>query len=766
LDYRTDGGEAKDLVSQILIPPEFSVNKLYERLGNLDVTSFVNSVNADGFSFMNHIGHGSTNALQCGPDYLSPSDINLLTNGTKLGTVYSTSCLSSAFDGDCIGWTFLSNPNGGSVSYIGNSRYGWYTPGFPGSGTSDVMDFKFYETVFSRGEDVLGRAFVFHKALFVGLAREQNDYRWLMFALTLFGDPSARMWTSTQIASPSVQIPQGSFPASGGTMPLSVRDGSGVPLEGAIVCLSSQGRIMSFGATGTSGNLLLQYDTAFASQGVLCVWGRNISHYERVVSFSGAGYRLQVDSVVLLDTGYNNNIDGFFSSGETAHVTVFVKNTGTEHFGQITALVSSSNPGIGAVISADTIPSLNAGSSGSFNFIFGASPAVLDTSGAGIVLSLEASSYADSFPLPIDIENPDMRFLGFRLEDTISGNGDGYLEPGETAVVKFIFENEGSPSLFEGLTVLSVAGSDLTLIDSLFDHQTVAHGDTAVFVFVIRAEATALSGPVYSAHLSFKSGELTLPESGEAQIKVGLFGFCDDMESGQGNWTASGTQNLWHLTQTRSHSPSHSWYCGNDGTHTYPPDFTDTLESPYFATCPDMYLSFWHFYATEAGYDYCLVQQLTVNGWVGIMTFSGFSNGWVREIFSLDASEDSTKIRFVFYSEDNQNQYEGWFIDDVEIYGNQITQVEEEIIASLPQIRYSGSFITQGWKILLSSSGNEFVNISIYDISGRQIQVIYEGVIPRGEHGFSMPSEIPAGVYFLKVNFGTLKEEIKLIKAL
>lgn len=764
LDYRTDGGEAKDAVSQMLIPSEFSVNKLYERLGNLNVSTFVNSVSADGFSFMNHIGHGSSNALQCGADYLSYSDINLLSNGTKLGTVYSTSCLSSSFDGDCIGWTFLSNPNGGSVSYIGNSRYGWYTPGFPGSGTSDVMDYKFYETVFGRGEDILGRAFGFHKAIFVGLAGEQNDYRWLMFALTLFGDPSLRMWTSTQIAAPSVEIPQGSFPSNGGTIPVSVRDGSGEPLDQAIVTLSSQGRIMSFGITGTSGNILLQYDSSFATQGVLCVWGKNIMHYERGINFAGADYRLQVDSVVLLDTGYSNNFDRFFSSGETTQVTVFVKNTGTQPMSQLTAFVSSSNPGIGAVKSADTLSSLNAGASAPLDFILGASPAVLDTSGARIVLSLEASSYADSFSLPIDIENPDMKFIGFRIEDTISGDGDGYLEPGETAVVKFIFENGSRPSLFEGLTTLRTPGSDLTVIDSLFDHQTVAQGDTAVFNFIIRAEASALSGSVYEASLVFKSGELTLPVTGEAQIKIGQFGFYDDMESGQGGWTASGTQNLWHLSQERSHSPSHSWYCGNDGTHTYPPDFTDTLESPYFETCPDMYLSFWHFYATEAGYDYCLVQQLTGDGWISIMTFSGFSNEWVREIYPLDASQDSTKIRFVFYSEDNQNQYEGWYIDDVEIYGSQTVEVEEEVLVSVPQIRYSGSFITPDWKIMMSSAGNEFVNILIYDISGRQVQVIYEGVLPRGEHSFSMPSDIPAGVYFLKVSSGALREETKLIK--
>ncbi|MEZ4618144.1 MAG: hypothetical protein R2867_21885 [Caldilineaceae bacterium] len=50
---------------------------------------------------------------------------------------------------------------------------------------------------------------------------------------------------------------------------------------------------------------------------------------------------------------------------------------------------------------------------------------------------------------------------------------------------------------------------------------------------------------------------------------AGTIVFEDNMENGEGSWTTVGDDNLWHLSQIRSHSPSNAWYYGKEETRNY-----------------------------------------------------------------------------------------------------------------------------------------------------------------------------------------------------
>jgi len=159
--------------------------------------------------------------------------------------------------------------------------------------------------------------------------------------------------------------------------------------------------------------------------------------------------------------------------------------------------------------------------------------------------------------------------------------------------------------------------------------------------------------------------------------------WSDDMESGQ-NWTATG---LWHMTEQKSHSTTHSQWYGQEGTGNYATGGRSSgyLTSPVIdvSGTDSVTISFWH-WRSVFHYD--------LPGFAQDQTYAQYSldgGGWTQ--FWFEDSEDpsqyawqqvlqdvtttgvsSMQVRFGFdtvYS-DYLDDYPGWFIDDFAAYSS------------------------------------------------------------------------------------------------
>ncbi|NQV18724.1 MAG: choice-of-anchor D domain-containing protein [Armatimonadetes bacterium] len=160
--------------------------------------------------------------------------------------------------------------------------------------------------------------------------------------------------------------------------------------------------------------------------------------------------------------------------------------------------------------------------------------------------------------------------------------------------------------------------------------------------------------------------------------------FFDDMENGINNWTIEVylPDDLWHQTETNFNSPTHSWWCGQEGTGTYNTgnQISTAVISPVIdLTVVDttVTLQFFENYDTENGYDCCMVDVTTDGGitWIPLRGSlgnapSGSSGGWITSVLDLtDYTGSEIKIRFYFDTTDSiLNNYPGWFFDDVVVY--------------------------------------------------------------------------------------------------
>ncbi len=153
--------------------------------------------------------------------------------------------------------------------------------------------------------------------------------------------------------------------------------------------------------------------------------------------------------------------------------------------------------------------------------------------------------------------------------------------------------------------------------------------------------------------------------------------FVDDLESGTGNWHSTG---LWNLLQDqdRSHSSNHSWYYGSQTNLNYDtggPNYGDLTTRPISIPNNNYILRFWYRYDTEtdgANWDQRWVEISADGGpFETILQLDDDKDDyWLQETIDLSTyGGKSIRVRFHFATLDEieNNDHEGWLIDDVEI---------------------------------------------------------------------------------------------------
>jgi hypothetical protein len=121
-----------------------------------------------------------------------------LLNAPNYFLFYTIGCYANAFDyDDCIGEHFVDNDNG-AFAFIGNTRYGWFLPGYPSEGPSDKFDIAFFDALFV--EDItksIGKTLQDSKEDLAGSALADPYMRYCYYELALLGDPETSLATGS-----------------------------------------------------------------------------------------------------------------------------------------------------------------------------------------------------------------------------------------------------------------------------------------------------------------------------------------------------------------------------------------------------------------------------------------------------------------------------------------------------------------------------------------------------------------------------------------
>ncbi|MBE0432881.1 hypothetical protein IBX73_05365 [candidate division WOR-3 bacterium] len=722
----TDQGIHKNRIEEESFPSNLEVTKLYESLGNENRTAVMNAIRS-GQNLINHDGHGNTSLMGVGVGYLNFYDLDTISNGQKCGIIFSLGCWTAAFDFNCIAEAWMNNTNGGGVAFVGNSSYGWGSPGNPGFGISDIFDSRFFYSLLVENNYRIGEALAMCKTYFIPYSREKNVYRWHQYELNLLGDPEMAVWTALP-ESIIVAAPQ-SIPTGSSSILFAVRNkNSGEPISGALVCLMKENESYAASYTDASGQVFLEANPVTTGDFLVTVTAHNHIPLETTIPVVSGPY-VNYQGWLLNDSLGNG--DSIANPNEPILLSTMLKNTGNATAYNINTKLRSEDPYVTILDSTEYLNTLTPGDSicldNAFNIQVGST-----TNAHTLCFELEIAeaSRTVAFYPGIMVGTPLLSIAEFTIENAPT-------MPADTALLYIDVANAGYGYAHATQILLSSADPYVAVITD-----SISFGD-------IPPETVRTAGPFNIAvapgcppghhpQLSFVMSAESYSFSEEVTLLIGETGFADNMEAGYGLWTTGGTNNLWHVSTRRAFSPTHSWYCGQEASGLYVNNMNCYIQTIPFMVDHNSSLRFMRWFQVPIyGSDgiYVIIVRNSGSDTLDFIGTGGALGGgralqsdWLEQTYSLAqyAGGDTIQIRIAFISDYDGDVAEGFYIDDINIAN--ITCVQEYISESIHPLhlevqpnpfRHETSI---RFMIPDSASTIREATLRIYDAAGRLVR--------------------------------------------
>ncbi len=241
---------------------------------------------------------------------------------------------------------------------------------------------------------------------------------------------------------------------------------------------------------------------------------------------------------------------------------------------------------------------------------------------------------------------------------------------GESGNLKVVFKNKGLVSASNVKISLTPVSANLTIPVQQYIYPNMASfvSDSSVFDFTIGA--AVMNNTALSANLKIIMDTVTI-YSQHVYVLVGTGNVLinDNAEGTFSNWT---TNQTWGITSSQSHSPTHSFTDSPSGN--YPDNSNNSMTSASALSLDSssvVYLSFFHKYDVEDGYDFGYVEVSTNvdTSWQTVKSYTGTQSAWTYQSMDLTSyisGASNFKIRFRLYS-DFTVSADGWYVDDVKI---------------------------------------------------------------------------------------------------
>ena len=819
LSAGTWGGDYKDEIKDgastcgyttVGFPPAFTVGTLYDRdlPEPWDKTDLIPLLNA-GRHLVNHIGHSDvTHGLR-----LANADVeSTLTNdgvSASYFIVYSQGCYAGSFDNrspsgyteDCIGEHFTFGKNG-AVAFIGNTRYGWYMP-YSTNGTSQHYDRQFFDALFGENRTVLGEAYndqLIDNIPLIGV----SAMRWVYYDLVLLGDPAMDVWTSAP-GTLAVQHPDRLY-VSDNEVDISVESESG-PVAGARVSLFCDS---TFAIAYTDGAGIARLDPAALAPGALSlsVGAHNFYAYLDTIPVEAAGRPILVIESAGVDDdslgASSGNADAKADAGEVIESKITLRNVGQDSALGVSAVLRTSDAFVTVVDSAGFYGDVAPDSSVTppWSFVYQVSSGAPD--GHVAQFEVEVTSPDSTFlrHLPVPIAAPQVDVAGVSTEDSLYGNGDGCVGPGETFEATITLANSGSGG-----------GQAASIVSETDDPYVTLERDSAFVDSLPAGEAleiapsilVALSSDCPEFHRIDLAVAVTFSNGRSFVDTVSIFlggSLEDDIEDGSPGWTHSAFGDTradeWHLETYRNHTAggSHAWKFGGPGGANYANFGHGALETPELCLGPGATLSFWHWIRAELNVNQYAwdggIVEISADGgvtWSQIAPVGGYSykiyanffspfpgetpcfawtNDWTRVEFDLSAYEGPAKIRFRFGS-DQYYSAEGWYIDDVTISdaSSSVTLPDTDLrpVPSVFALQAPGPNPARArFGIGFDVPRSAHVSVAVFDVTGRLVATIVDSLMEPGRYSRSVDTAgLAPGVYFVSMRAPGFSAAKKLI---
>jgi len=512
-----------------------------------------------------------------------------------------------------------------------------------------------------------------------------------------------------------------------------------------------------------------------------------------------------VDDDLVGDSAGNG--DGDFDAGETLEFLVCLKNVGSETATNVRATLASTDEYVTITDDFESYGDILPGAENppAEDFDLAVAPGCPDGHLIAFTVTIESDNrmaWEKHFSMPVSA--PVIALSQWTINDDL-GNGNGRIEPGETVTVAVTLGNSGSEDATNLDVTLSISSSYATIGQShaTLDRLPAGGSGQPAPAFEITVASDCPDPDLLLSHLGINAD---WGQGGQLDFGLPVGGFWDDMEAGQGDWLSyvvtTGFVNEWHLSTLRAYSPSHSWKFGaTTAGGTYASLADGALESEDCTLRTTSWLKFRHWMDAEvsgayAGYCYDggLIEA-SINGgaWEQIFPVGGYTHRirigstpgplpaetevysgtitWAPAVFEINDDEGQVRFRFRFTS-DGAAQEEGWYIDDVELFGYGLdpSGVEGQAVKLHPAIDQNRpNPFGKGTGIVFELPAGASVSLRVYDTVGRLVRTLVDSQQEAGLHLVSWDGRddagrtLGSGVYYYRFETNGVSETRKMI---
>lgn len=558
---------------------------------------------SNGVGYANYTAHGYEYGW--GNPGFGISDIQGLDNSSQYPTVVGNCCLTNAFNvQNCFGEAWLRADGKGGIGYIGatNSSY-WNEDYWWGVGAGGITQYPTYEETgpgtydgmfHDHGEpfpDWYTTQFAFNMAGCLAVIEGGSNavnYYWEIY--TLMGDPSL----STYFSVPTTNVVSypGEIKIGDTSMDITAEPWS-------YVGLSRDGELCAASLVDETGHATLEFQT-FTSTGEadLVITRQNREPIMATVTVAPAEGPVVILTSAEFDDTSGGNGNGCAEFGEQLLFDLTVQNAGSETAYGVDVRLSTTDQYTTVTDSVEQYGDIAAGEQAMVpngfeaaidpnipnNHVVTMQVTIIDNAAHEWNNEFTFTAYA---PL-IDISS-------IAVNDS-SGNGDGALDPDESATLELELLNDGGASLENVSAVLSSTDPYITIDDDTETVGSIGSGQTTPVFYDVTVDAATPAGHFVSFSLAVAGDNYALTDS--FSLPVGLF--CEDFESGDFSsfpWVMGGNA-PWTITQNDVYEGS---FCAKSG------DIGDQQTSDISVSLDvigDGAISFFYKVSSEANFDY------------------------------------------------------------------------------------------------------------------------------------------------------------------
>jgi hypothetical protein len=437
-----------------------------------------------GTGYMIYRGHGSGTAWTgwCGSDW-DVSTTYQLANGDLTPVTHHFACICGDINiGTCLTEAWMRKYPGGAVSALGATQASYTYPNH-GQCSTVVRAVADTWTITVPGvRDYAGPVFdvggiMGYMDAYIAKYWPEDPYPRNIYMYLTLGDPSTPAWSGGMPQTATVNYP-GAVPVGSYSLNVGVSVG-GRPVQGALVCAWKQGEFYVAERTTSAGTAVLSINALTPGQFSVTVSeghaasGQHtpIIPYQGTCMAQAAGVPYVMYLRHTIDDSAGGNNDGSVNPGETINMPMWVKNWGDS---TARSLVVKLRTGDGFITVTDSakslgdVPGRDSAYTGMSGFEF--EVAVGCTNGHLAVFDVEARDGDDSVWMSnayVRVGAPNLAYMNYQVIDTLAGgNGNGRLDPNETAELMVTLKNTGFGNANSVTAVLKSGDARMTVTDS------------------------------------------------------------------------------------------------------------------------------------------------------------------------------------------------------------------------------------------------------------------------------------------------------------